>query len=707
MKKISVIIPVYNTELFVKECLKSLEKQTYKELEIIVVNDGSNSTCTELLINLADKDSRIKLFHFEERRGVGAARNYGLDRATGEFIYFLDSDDYIPKKTLSMLMENIGNHDLIKGRIKTTTLSTSFAIIYEGLSNVKMYDDNKFDLIKNNSVHNFLFRKSFVLENKLAFSEEVELYSDLAFMIPALDNVEQLPYVKEALYFRRKRNDPISNPALSQRRELYKIQDFIYMYNNLKQKKEDNLTIEFLDKQFLNFYRKNIVKYIKINEAIDTIFKDLNIATNKVNNDILNEYDYVLKTEISAIKKDNINKFKRINKRHQFMRELRDGLKTKRKFMIFLYRKLFMKLPIKKDLVFFESFLGKNYSDNPKYIYEYMLKEKMNYKYVWSTREEKNIPGNPKQVRRFSLKYFYYLARAKYWVSNSRLPKYLDKREGNIYLQTWHGTPLKTLVFDIKDIYSADPNYKNNFYIQSRRWDYLNSPNQYSSDIFRSAFKFEKRMLEYGYPRNDILYNKNTVQDIEQIKAALNIPTDKKIILYAPTWRDDEFFSRGNYKFTLKLELDKMQAELSDEYIVLLRTHYHIANRLDVSDYKGFVYDFSLYDDIAELYLVSDMLITDYSSVFFDYANLKRPILFYTYDLEKYRDKLRGFYFDIEKEVPGPLLMDTDEVINSIKNIGEVTEQYNDKYNIFYNKYCNWEDGTASKKTVQEVFGKK
>nr|WP_249226037.1 CDP-glycerol glycerophosphotransferase family protein [Oceanobacillus jordanicus] len=363
-----------------------------------------------------------------------------------------------------------------------------------------------------------------------------------------------------------------------------------------------------------------------------------------------------------------------------------------------------MRLPIKENVVFFESFLGKSYSDSPKYIYEYLLNNNLGYKCVWSVRETKDIPGNPIQVKRFSLRYFYYLARAKYWVSNIRLPKSLNKREGNVYLQTWHGTPLKTLVLDQKDIFSADPKYKENFYIQSRRWDYLSSPNQYSSDIFRRAFKFEKEMLEFGYPRNDILYQKNNDSNIKEMKEKLQIPLNKKVILYAPTWRDDEFFSRGNYKFTLRLELDKMQENLSDDYIILLRTHYHIANRLDVSDYQGFVYDFSVYDDIAELYLVSDILITDYSSVFFDYAHLKRPILFYTYDIEKYRDQLRGFYFDMEQEVPGPLLMTTDEVVNAVENINEVSKKYSDKYENFYNKYCLWDDGQASEKTVKAVF---
>src|SRR5699024_1567020 len=190
----------------------------------------------------------------------------------------------------------------------------------------------------------------------------------------------------------------------------------------------------------------------------------------------------------------------------------------------------------------------------------------------------------------------------------------------------------KKLVFDMDDIYSADPNYKRNFYEQSRRWDYLSSPNGYSSDIFKRSFLFDKEMLEFGYPRNDILYTRNNAKDIKKLKKKMNIPHDKKVILYAPTWRDDDFIARGKYNFSLKLDLQDMQKRLGDEYIVILRMHYFIANALDIEPFKGFAYDFSTYDDIAELYLISDILITDYSSVFFDYANLKRPILFFTYD---------------------------------------------------------------------------
>ena len=129
-----------------------------------------------------------------------------------------------------------------------------------------------------------------------------------------------------------------------------------------------------------------------------------------------------------------------------------------------------------------------------------------------------------------------------------------------------------------------------------------------------------------------------------------------------------------------------------------------VVAKIDVTGMEDFVYNLSKYDDIAELYLISDILITDYSSVFFDYANLKRPMLFFTYDLDKYRDVLRGFYIDMEKDIPGPLVFTTDEIIDSVKNIEAVSEKYADVYDTFYERFCGWEDGHASENCIKEVF---
>ncbi|WP_404398847.1 CDP-glycerol glycerophosphotransferase family protein [Mammaliicoccus sciuri] len=312
--------------------------------------------------------------------------------------------------------------------------------------------------------------------------------------------------------------------------------------------------------------------------------------------------------------------------------------------------------------------------------------------------------SNVKIIRRFSWEYFMYVMISKYFVLNMRQPKWLYKKPEQVLLSTWHGTPLKKLVFDMDNVTSANKNYKKDFYEQSRNWDYLIAANKYSEDIFNSAFMYPREdILTYGYPRNEILTN-HTEEHKNSLKKKLGIPVHKKVILYAPTWRDDQFHGPGQYKFLMQLDLQRLREELGDEYVVALRMNYFISDNLDLSEFKNFAFDFPRYNDINDLYISSDILITAYSSVFFDFANLRKPILFYTYDLEKYKDVLRGFYIDMNKDLPGPLLFDSEQVIDSIKNIETVENDYQDKYDEFYNKYCSLDDGKATERVVKEVF---
>src|SRR5699024_8103690 len=160
--------------------------------------------------------------------------------------------------------------------------SSGMAIILDGLFQVNVYMDNKYNLIKNNSALHFLFKKEFIAEHALKFSEDVEVYSDLAFMIPALIHADQVPHVKEAVYFRRRRNDPIGNPSLRQMDVEFRIKDYLYMYRELKEAYMDETANAYLDIQFLNFYRKTIVTYFKDNTGVDEHFKSLAEAVKKI-----------------------------------------------------------------------------------------------------------------------------------------------------------------------------------------------------------------------------------------------------------------------------------------------------------------------------------------------------------------------------------------------------------------------------------------
>lgn len=403
-----------------------------------------------------------------------------------------------------------------------------------------------------------------------------------------------------------------------------------------------------------------------------------------------------------------------------FMKKILHGIKQRLirlrrgKLVQTTYRLAFLilgKLPKNKNLIVFESFHGKQYSDSPRAIYEYMREKELSYDMYWmADRRHINVfekLEDVQYVKRLSFKWILLMARAKYWVTNARLPLWLPKPNDTIYVQTWHGTPLKRLGVDIEEVHMPGTNtekYKKNFLFEAGKWDYLVSPNAYSTEIFKRAFGFDKKVIESGYPRNDFLINNNNPETIVRLKRKCKLPLDKKVILYAPTWRDNQFYVKGKYKFDLQLDLNQMKRELCDEYVIVLRLHYLVAENLDLTGYEDFVYDFSNHEDIRELYLIADLLITDYSSVFFDYANLKRPMLFFVYDIDDYRDNLRGFYFDFEKKAPGPLVRTTNEIIIEIKNIEENGFIPTKNMEEFYNQFCYLEDGYASNRVVNEVF---
>ncbi|CAM3508585.1 CDP-glycerol glycerophosphotransferase family protein [Bacillus subtilis] len=373
--------------------------------------------------------------------------------------------------------------------------------------------------------------------------------------------------------------------------------------------------------------------------------------------------------------------------------------------------KIFALLPRNNKLILFESYSGKQFSCNPRAIYEYLQenKDQYDYKLIWSIdkRYLSALDGvDAAYIKRFSLKWIWYMATAKYWITNSRLPLWIPKPKNTLYVQTWHGTPLKKLANDMDEVHmpgTTTEKYKQNFLQEASKWDYLISPNAYSTEIFKRAFQFKKQILETGYPRNDILYSLNKESLINKVKQELGIGEGKKIILYAPTWRDNEFKKVGQYKFKLQFDLEEMKRELGDSVVILLRMHYLVSEKFNLRKYKDFVKDVSLYKDIRDLYLISDLLITDYSSVFFDYMNLKKPIVFFVYDLPAYRDSIRGFYFDFQQKTPGNLVQTSEELIKTVKEL--LHNPYIDhNYEDFYNEFCNLEDGKASKRVIETIL---
>lgn len=380
-----------------------------------------------------------------------------------------------------------------------------------------------------------------------------------------------------------------------------------------------------------------------------------------------------------------------------------------KKITVQCYRGMVRLLPVQKKTILFESNLGRNYTGNPRAIYEKFVEQGLDkeYRCVWFFEHpQQEIPGNAKIVKRARMRYLYYMAIGGVWIFDCRQPEFLIKRKDTTYIQTWHGTPLKKLALDMERIDSvvsaSIEEYHEAFRKNTATWDYLISQNHFSTEIFRRCFAFEdKPILEIGYPRNDILFYGNTKEEIKAWKEKMGIPPHKKVILYAPTWRDNAFYSQGRYKFVSPLDFDRAREVLGEEYVILVKYHYLVADQIDWSAYKGFVYSFDEKVDIARLYLAADLLITDYSSVMFDYSILQRPMFFFAYDLEDYKDSLRGFYFDFLEEAPGPISKDTEQLLTDILHYEK--SQWQEKYEAFHEKYNHVDDGRAAEKILKLV----
>ena len=376
-------------------------------------------------------------------------------------------------------------------------------------------------------------------------------------------------------------------------------------------------------------------------------------------------------------------------------------------------------IKVDEKTILFCCFNGKSYSCSPKAIYEYMINDDKfkDYKFIWAFIDDKkykyleeNINTTVVKIRK--KEYKKYLAKAKYWIFNYKIPDFLYPKKNQIFVQCWHGTPLKRLGCDLEhfdNVLNTIDGIKKRYKIEASKFTYFISPSKFASEKFISAWNLkeigkENIIVEEGYPRNDFLFN-YTEQDVEKIKKELGIENEtRKIILYAPTYRSNQHETGVGYTYKEEVDFEKLKQAIGDKYIVLFRPHYFIANAFDFEKYKGFVYNVSEIDDINELYIISDMLITDYSSVFFDYANLKRPMIFYMYDLEHYRDKSNGFYIDL-KELPGNIVETQEELEKEILELDE-NFVYDKKYEEFNKKFNYLDDGSASKRVVKRIMDK-
>lgn len=354
--------------------------------------------------------------------------------------------------------------------------------------------------------------------------------------------------------------------------------------------------------------------------------------------------------------------------------------------------------------VLFEADRGSHYSDSPRAIYEELLKRDLGLKFVWVDNSTRFYP-DPRtlKVRRNSPAYFRHLARSSHWITNQNLRPGVRPLRGRTYVQTWHGTPLKRMQFDVPIMHGRKADYAKTARRQTNAWSVLLSPSAYATRCFRSAFDYHGHIHELGYPRNDLL-SRSTESEKRRIRRQLGISPDddRSIVLYAPTFRDD--MREGvHWRHSLELDLAEWVDRFGDRAILALRFHPLVRRRAVPAQFASACIDVSSYSDVQEVLVASDVLITDYSSVFFDFAILRRPMVFYAYDIDRYSDVLRGFYLDYTSSVPGPVVATQEDLLNTVGSALERAEDFRLPAG-FLETYAPLDDGRASERVVGEIF---
>ncbi|WP_151524930.1 CDP-glycerol glycerophosphotransferase family protein [Serinicoccus kebangsaanensis] len=342
--------------------------------------------------------------------------------------------------------------------------------------------------------------------------------------------------------------------------------------------------------------------------------------------------------------------------------------------------------------VYLESFYGRLATCNPFALDAVIAREHPDWVRYWGVTDlSVPVPDGAVAVVEGTQAWFDARARSRVVIANDWLRRRFTPQPFQTVLQTWHGSMFKRIGLDRPNVGASTRESLAN---ERAKWDILLSQNHHSTEIFRSAYAWDGTFYEEGYPRNDALVGGSGAA----IRERLGIRPDQKAVLYAPTWRDN---AAGMVVF---LDLEQLTTELGDDYVILVRGHSRTVGHGRSVDLPGVV-DVTTYPSITELFLAADAMVTDYSSVMFDYSVTRRPMVFYVPDLDEYRDDVRGVYFDLEQEAPGPVVSTQEQVVSALRGMGEDQDaQYAERYARWVERFNHLDDGHSAERVVRRLF---
>ncbi|WP_062351680.1 bifunctional glycosyltransferase/CDP-glycerol:glycerophosphate glycerophosphotransferase [Bacillus kwashiorkori] len=696
MADITVIIPAYNASNLIIDTLDSVKNQTFKgNIEIICIDDASDDDTVQT-IKEYQKQTKLNLQVLlqEENQRQGAARNRGLKEATGKYIFFLDSDDFLDENTLQALYDKAEQKGADFVLCDWTYYYTDRGEVYVN-NDLFLFDEwlegedcERLLQAESYFTVNKLYNRSFLIDNNISYGEGY-IYEDLEFYVAVAQHANLIGIVSNPYY--KVRVNPNSTTKTQFTTTLH-MDDYLQALEatlrTFKPRREDSTymlykylfyrALLYSEKRIPRPYRKEMIaKTVKLlNEYNQNFYVPKNIV---LFNRLYFRKGLIRDNKINLImfirylhRKGKLNRYFNLYSKTKRLLSIRSYIEKfkkskwnqkRRRLQIRALKQKYMKQPVQHNAILFLGF-DYRYSGNSKYLFDYLIN---NHPSTFQIKFVTNNEAVPQEyrVKPRTQEFWKALNDAKFVITESWTPLDFFKKEDAIWIQLWHGTPYKRLFFDSheKMISQFNRNHKRNKKRDISRWDYLLADSNGGKEKLKSAFSYPaEQILAYGYPRVQWLKDNFKNEELKQtFKRKLNIDENKKIVFYAPTWRD------YNYKTNLPdlsylIDLKKLVEKLGDDYVVIAKMHSMEREKLSLN--KVIIPPDEM--ETQELLLITDILLSDYSSIFFDVLPLNMDFYLYVNDRDRY-EEVRGVYRDMEKLLEPFTFNDEEELIKHIK----------------------------------------
>ncbi|WP_327355664.1 bifunctional glycosyltransferase/CDP-glycerol:glycerophosphate glycerophosphotransferase [Streptomyces sp. NBC_01304] len=716
MPRFSIVVPVFKVQGYLRECLDSVLGQSFRDIEVIAVDDCSPDACGAIIDEYAARDSRVVPVHLAENGGLGRARNAGLTHATGEYVLFLDSDDTYTPGLLQALADRLdasGDLDiLVFDHVRTYwwgnggQSDAAHLLEKAGTDSFRIEDAPEY-LNLFLVAWNKAFRREFFLEQGLQYAPG--LYEDAPVTYEAMVTAERIGCLNRVgVEYRQRRQGAITKTPGRKHFDIFRQYEGLFAFIEARPElawAQPLLFERALDHILFALVRPERVMPADRKEffarAVTFYGRHLPAGFTPDEGDELGRVRLLARGNYRAFQANEL-----------LRQSAKSGLKKvttsrnklgKRAYQSFYA--LQRRRPLDENLAVYSAYWNRLPSCNPLAIYQEAKELAPGVHGVWVVKKAlaDQVPAGIDFVVPGSRRYWEVMARAKYFVNNVNFPDNIVKRPGQVHLQTHHGTPLKRMGIDQKRFpASAKGMSFARLLARADRWDFSVSANQHTTENWERVYPSAFESVDAGYPRNDAYY-RTDAEGVAAIREKLGIAPGKTVLLYAPTHRD----YRADW--TPSLDLARLGAALGDDYVILARTHYFYGQdrQLEQLAAQGALVDVSQYPVVEELCLAADALIADYSSIMFDYANLDRPIVTYADDWDVYAES-RGVTFDLLSgnpgDTPGVVATTEDELIEAFRNGSWRGEAAAGLRAAFRERFCQYDDGRAAERVVRRVL---